>query len=254
MSLRYTRGGSERRRPDIVTLQKIGPKKNLPTTALRKIGYESECLVDIPCSWLGVAILSRCSLPTPEVLVRDLPGVDQPESRFLTVKIGELWVSSVYAPYGPLRYRPEDSKPKHAQAVEQRVAWLHRLRDHIHYRGYADRDSLLCGDFNVKVRADGPFRWHDPYYSEEDRDAFEELLSVGFADLYRQEYPNWKDKPGFTHRYTDQFPDGTSRLHLVLASKSLTERLQSICVDLESRPWPRKDSPPVVAELQSTNV
>ena len=65
------------------------------------------------------------------------------ESRFLTVRIGKLWVSSVYAPFSPV-----------SPTNEHRVAWLNRLRDHIRDRGYSSRDSLLCGDFNVM--ADGP--------------------------------------------------------------------------------------------------
>ena len=74
----------------------------------------------------------------------------------MTVNIGGLWVSSVYAPYS------EGLPPK--AAIKRRVAWLDRLRDHVLDVGYHDRDSVLCGDFNVKVRADGPPK--GDYYSE----------------------------------------------------------------------------------------
>lgn len=239
-----------RRRPDIVTLQKVGPAKHLPTVSLRDIGYESKYHAEIPRSHLGIAVLSRRSLPSPHVLYRDLPDLYQSECRFLTVEIGGLWVSSVYAPYGPLNFDPNAPESKPEQAVAQRVEWLRRLRDHVRDKDYANRDSVLCGDFNVKVRADGPFKWHDPHYSDKDRDAYEEVLSVGFVDLYRKAHPDYRAMPGCTHGYSDKFPDGTSRLHLVLASRSLSRRLRSVHVDVESRPWPRMDSPPVIGEFE----
>ena len=90
------------RRPDIVTLQKIGWERDFPTNALRKIGYESRLLGKRSLSDLGVAILSHRNLPQPEVRVSQLPGPKQEEeSRFLTVNIGGLCVSSVYAPFNP---------------------------------------------------------------------------------------------------------------------------------------------------------
>ncbi|MDE0148823.1 MAG: hypothetical protein OXM58_10660 [Rhodospirillaceae bacterium] len=226
-----------------MTLQKIGSEKDFPAEPLREKGYESAFLGRISGSDLGVAILSHRDLPKPETRVRQLPGAGEKESRFLTVDIGGLWVSSVYAPYGP-------KSLGHEKAIERRVAWLNRLRDHVRDRGCADRDSLLCGDFNVKVRADGPLEKNDRWYSEDERGALEELMGLGFVDLYRAAHPRPDEMPGCTHSYSETRPDGASRLHLVLASKSLAQRLRSACVDVESRPWPRRDAPPVVAEFR----
>ena len=235
------------RRPDVATLQKIGSTKDFPTKPLRDIGYESEFLSRISCSDLGVAILIHRNLPQPEVRVCELPGAKERESRFLTVDIGGLWVSSVYAPFNPKGENPK-------QAIERRVAWLNRLRDHVYDRGYANRDSLLCGDFNVKVRADGPLKKKDRWYSEDEQDALEELLRLGFVDLYREAHPHPNEKPGCTHSYSEKCPKGSSRLHLVLASESLKQLLRSACVDVESRPWPRKDAPPLVVDLDGVRV
>ncbi|MDE0702169.1 MAG: hypothetical protein OXH59_00425 [Rhodospirillaceae bacterium] len=235
------------RRPDIATLQKIGSEKDFPAEPLRKAGYESAFLGRVSGSDLGVAILSHRDLPKPEARVRQLSGAGETESRFLTVDIGSLRVSSVYAPFNPKGEKP-------AQAIERRVAWLNDLCSHVRDRRYADRDSLLCGDFNVKVRADGPLRKNDRWYSEDERGALEELMCLGFVDLYRKAHPRADDMPGCTHSYSETRPDGASRLHLVLASRSLAERLRSACVDIESRPWPRKDAPPIVVELHGAGV
>lgn len=235
------------RRPDIVTLQKIGSERDFPAEPLCDLGYESEYLGRKSRSDLGVAILSQRGLPKPEVCVRRLPGAGKKESRFLAVDIGSLRVSSVYAPFNP-----EGGKP--GQAIERRVAWLNGLRDHVRDRGYADRHSLLCGDFNVKVRADGPLNSLDRWYSEHERNALEEVLRLGFVDLYREAHPDPGKMPGCTHSYDEKRPDGASRLHLVLASRSLAQRLRSMYVDIESRPWPRKDAPPLVVELHDVRM
>ena len=230
--------------PDIVTLQKVGWERDFPKNALREVGYESRLLGKRSKSDLGVAILSHRNLPPPEVFVCQLPdGKQQEESRFLTVKIGELWVSSVYAPYGsePLTLK---------QAIERRVVWLNRLRKHVCNKDFAHRDSLLCGDFNVKFRADGPRKGR---YGQDDEDALQALLDLGFVDLYRKAHPNPEKERGCTRGYDDQNPQGTARLHLILASTSLAQRLRSACVAVDSRPRPREDAPPLVADFDGVS-
>ena len=219
----------ERRRPDIVTLQKIGPSKDIPKGALQKTGYKSR-LLPSPHWYLGVAVLSHRDLPEPEVL----PGLKQKEeSRFLTVDIGGYRVSSVCAPFNK-------------QAIERRVAWLNQLREHVAIEGYADRQSLLCGDFNVM--ADGP-PWREGY-TQDEKEVLQELMDLGYCDLYRRAHPDHEKKRGWTRGYSEDSPSkGSNRLHLILASESLKRRLRSACVDVESRPWPRKDAPPLVVEL-----
>lgn len=231
------------RRPDIVALQKIG--SNLPKKEIfLDLGYESRFLSG-PHWYLGVAVLSCQKLPQPKIRDCQLAGAEQDGPRFLTVDIGGLWVSSLYAPYGPLRSKPGDKIPKHERAIERRVAWLNRLHDHVYNNGYHNRNSLLCGDFNVKVKADGPLRKNDKFYSEKEQAALEKL---GFLDLYRAKHCNSKKNPGHTRGF-DQHPKGTSRLHLILASMSLKDHLRSACVDVESKRGPRQDAPPLVVDL-----
>ena len=48
-------------------------------------------------------------------------------------------------------------------------------------------------------------------------------------------------------RLQKKYPNGTSRLYLVLASKSLAQYCRDVCLDLDSRP--RKDARPLVVDL-----
>ena len=136
--------------------------------------------------------------------------------------------------------------PFNKQAIERRVAWLNQLREHVAIEGYADRQSLLCGDFNVM--ADGP-PWREGY-TQDEKEVLQELMDLGYCDLYRRAHPDHEKKRGWTRGYSEDSPSkGSNRLHLILASESLKRRLRSACVDVESRPWPRKDAPPLVVEL-----
>ena len=223
-------------RPDIVTLQKIGPSEPRHEEELRKVCYEGWYL-DHKKNYLGVAILahrdflSRHGLSPPKVLDCELPGDDRNESRFLTVSIGDLLVSSIYAPYCKLNGPTID--------------WLNCLRTHVCKEGFAQRKSLLCGDFNVQKIDDKSKR--------KLKQALGEIKELGFCDLYRKAHPCVTENPGWTRGYSEEdCTRGSNRLHLILASKTLTPRLQSACVEVESKPWPLKDAPALIVELDDT--
>ena len=129
-------------RPDIVTLQKTGRAEHVPERDLRGLGYDLANLPWRSRSDAGVAVLTREGLGRQEACVRELPGAESPESRFLTVRVRDLWVSSVYAPYGPPPGDEQSSNPPHERAIDRRVAWLNRLRDHVDGEGYGTRDRL----------------------------------------------------------------------------------------------------------------
>ena len=209
----------KRRRPDIVALQKTGPVSETDERDLYEIGYNGRFLPS-PHPHLGVAVLNRRGLGEPEAL----PGLGWEEApRFLAVRIGKLTVCSVYVPW----CRPETP----------RAAWLDGLRDHVDEQCYAAEHCLLCGDFNV---------WKIDSGNGPTVRALRRIEDLGFADLYRKRHPNPESAPGHTRRHGRK--DG-SRLHLVLASRRLAQHVASACVDVESRPWPRKDAPPVVVDL-----
>ena len=225
----WLKGHRPDRRPGIVTLQKIGPSEPRHEEEIRKVGYEGWYL-NHKENYLGVAILADRDFPSrhdpspPSVLDRKLPDDDRNESRFLTVSIGDLLVSSIYAPYCKLNGPTVD--------------WLNYLRTHVCNEGFAQRKSLLCGDFNVpKIDDKSKGRL---------KQALGELKELGFCDLYRQAHPCPEEMPGYTRHCGRKYP---SRLHLILASRSLAQRLGSAYMEPEPGLWPRKDAPPLVVCL-----
>lgn len=224
----------EERKPDIVALQKISaPESEFPALALEGIGYHSAAFGPICRTDYGVAVLSRRELPEPVVRFRGLPCPEANGARLLTVDIGRIRFSSIYAPYGnPGKYGNE-------QAIERRVAWLRCLRTHVREQGYAGRQSLLCGDFNVIP--DGPPR-SGSAYSEREQHELARLCELGFVDLYRWAHPGEEAGFNFGFKFSEE---GTSRLHLILGSESLTGRLRDAWVDMDYR----TEAAPVVVDL-----
>ena len=244
------------RRPriDVVALQKVGLEAEFPSSALREIDYR--CVVNGKAfrGDFGVAILSHLDLPAPEERFRVLRGAERDGSRLLTVEIGGLSFSSIYAPYGKPKWWAEELGSKRLgceKAIDERVVWLQRLRSHIDNQGCARRDSLFCGDFNVKTKSDGPPT--GCAYSEREQDELENLLSLGFIDLYdeyRRKHP--EAGRGCTFYFTEKCRKGNSRLHLAIASNRLANRVQRVWVDTEFA-IPKRAAP-LVVELDSSPV
>ena len=227
-----------------MALQKIcAPEAKFPTEELARVGYHSEPLRRQ--SLYGVALLSRSDLPVPKILDRGLPSGDGQDDGLLTARVGDLVVSSVYAPYG------NPKKCGIAGALAYKVAWLDRLIGHLGERRTISDYSVLCGDFNVLP--DVPAKPGVLNLTSEEKERLQAILDTGFVDLYRRVNPS--SDPGFNYDFNPRLPP-TARLQLILGSESVAESMVSARVDLEyrglvdelpGRTWPA--SAPVIVDL-----
>lgn len=211
----------ECRRPDVVALQKIRVSEELfPAQALRRVGYRSEPLRRQ--SLYGVALLSPCELPAPEILDRGLPGRDSPDDDgFLTARVGDLVVSSVYAPFGNPAVRGT------AGALAYKAAWLDRLIAHLEERGVGSDRSVLCGDFNVLLDVGATSGVLNCTPEEQER--LQAILGTGFVDLYRRVNPA---SEGLNYGFNPKLPP-TTRLQLILGSEGVAASASEVWVDEE---------------------
>lgn len=225
--LKYLCHWLARRKPDVVALQKTFARTDrFPVDALRQAGYESEfysCDGEFPNGW-GVAVLSRMNDPKPEVLQVGLPGQRVRGAHFLTVRAGDLEFSSVYAPYA------NPGKHGFDGALERKIMWLKLLHEHLGKRSTRPERCILAGDFNVV--SEGETQPRVLNYTKDEREALDRILGLGYRDLYRLRHPSSRSGNNYEF-YRDKPVSG--RLHRILGSDDVADRLCEAWVDLEYR-------------------
>ena len=239
-----------RRQPDVVALQKTFARSDrFPRGVFQQAGYESVAHSrdgEFHNGW-GVAVLSRTTLPKPRILQVGLPGQEDRGARFLTVEVGGLEVSSVYAPYGV----PETNGVK--GAIRRKIAWMKRLREHIQQDRRRSGQCVLAGDFNVV--SDGPALRTTVNYTTEERNELKSLMGLGFVDLYRLRHRD--GRTGCDYEFNIRKPAST-RLHRILGTQAVASQILEAWVDLEYRSeiqelegclWAQ--SAPVIVDLAS---
>ena len=207
-----------RRNPDVVALQKTFARSDrFPQEALRYAGYESvyaSCDGAYMNGW-GVAVLTRDTLPKPQILQNGLPGQEDRGARFLTVGVGDLKFSSVYALYEDPRTNGFD------WAIQRKIAWLKRLREHVEERFTSSERCVLAGDFNVVT--DGPAQHRRVNWTTSERGELKSLLDLGFVDLYRRRHPD-SCGTGWNYEFNPHKPVST-RLHRMLSTETVASRI-----------------------------
>lgn len=254
--LRYLRHWLDDRKPDVVALQKtFAATDRFPEDALRQAGYESVAYSrdgEFRNGW-GVAVLVRETLPKPKVLQMGLPSQQDRGARFVTVAVGDLEFSSVYAVYGnPAVNRFEG-------ALERKIEWMKQLREHLGERSNLSRRCILAGDFNVV--SEGPALPRTLNYTSGERNAFRDVLRLGLFDLYDLHRHRHREiETGFNYGFDTRQP-ATARLHRILGPEVIKDQLRNAWVDLEYRKavkglhgctWPQ--SAPVIVDLSSESI
>lgn len=198
--------------------------------------------------WNGVAVASRVGLRQPRRGFSGPQSAPFDEARIVSALCGpsndSVRVVSVYVPNG----RELDDAHYLFKLV-----WLERLRSEARLGRWADKATVICGDFNV-APADqdiyDPKRWrHKTHASPQERAALEAIKDLGFVDAARALHP---DTPEFTWWNYRQIleNDRGLRIDLALVSEPLWPYVQTCWVDRAARTVERpSDHAPLILEL-----
>jgi exodeoxyribonuclease III len=192
--------------------------------------------------WNGVAILSRAGLDDVVAGIPGAPGFPHAEARAVSATCGGVRVHCVYVPNG----RTPDS-----EHYEYKLAWLAALQKLV---GDGPRDAIVCGDMNIAPTDVDVF---DPdayigqtHVTAPEREALAKLQALGLRDVVRDRWPTervftyWDYRAGMFHR------DLGMRIDLVLASPTVSERVQAAWVDRQARKGSGpSDHAPVIVDL-----
>ena len=230
-------------RPDVLCMQETKLSDDaFPAMTFASLGYEA--VHHGEGRWNGVAILSKVGIT--DVVDGFADGGDHDgEARLLTATCGGVRVSTVYVPNGRMVGH---------EHWHYKLGWFQRLRAHVAAVAKPEHDVVVCGDFNVAP--DDRDVWDasachgGTHVSPEERAAYGELLDWGLVDVLRSRYDDdglfswWDYQAGAFHKHWGM------RIDLLLATPSLTERLDWIIVDRNGRKGSKpSDHAPLVAQF-----
>ncbi|MEI6610258.1 MAG: exodeoxyribonuclease III [Deltaproteobacteria bacterium] len=177
----------------------------------------------------GVAIASRTK---PQKVSFGLDDEPNDPDRLAVAHFNDLIIINIYVPQGQEVDRPQ---------FAYKLAWLSRLKKYLQKNFQTDQKVILCGDFNV---APEKIDVHDPKrilghvsFNPEVWQAYEDMKSWGFTDIYRKHHP---DEAGqytfFDYRVRDSVGRNLGwRVDHILATKPLAAESRSCAIDLASR-------------------
>lgn len=227
--------------PDLIALQETKVRdEEFPADDVRGLGYD--VTFSGQKSYNGVAVLTRSPVST---FATALPGFETEEKRVLGVETEEFRLLNLYVPNG---------SSVGSEKYEFKMAWLNRLVAWIGELSTAAKPLIVVGDFNIApadIDVHDPDAWHEKILcSSAERKHLEQLLALGFDDLYRVLNP---DEPGFS--WWDYRAGGFRRNHglridLILTASTITTQMQTCEVLAEPRTWEKpSDHAPVCATL-----
>ena len=221
----------EEHQPDVLGLQETKAQDaEFPAEAFRSAGWSVAFKGEK--SYNGVALVSK--KPADEVAF-GLDGEPADAARLIHARFGDLHVVNTYVPQG----RAID----HAMYA-YKLEWFARLKRYFEKRFSATTSLLWCGDLNVArqpIDVTNPEGKTDHVcYHQAVRDAFEDVLSFGFSDLFRKHHPDLVDYSFYDYRVPFHPNEKRGwRIDYILATAPLAGKSLESSIDIVPRTLPK---------------
>jgi len=163
-------------------------------------------------------------------------------TRAIYTKINNIHIINIYAPLGDL----------YSQKFEYKMNFYKNLIKFLSKFNLENDKLILMGDFNIihkEIDVFDAIKWegHITFLIEE-REIFNQLLSLGLYDSFRELYPQ-KQEFSF-YDYRDKYFKRGLRLDYILVTKPILEKIEDVYIDLTLRKLPSpSDHTPVVMEI-----
>ncbi len=174
--------------------------------------------------------VATCSKEKAVKVIKGWGDDEDDEKRVITVKLPQLSIVNVYAPRGG-----EKGTERHAF----KIYFFARLKLFLQENFSPDEPLCVVGDMNVaRDERDvfDPIIWKDRTgFMDDEREAFEDLLSFGLYDLFREKHPDriqytWWDIE------TGAFSQNRGlRIDYILVTKPLLKKAVQVDVDINAR-------------------
>jgi exodeoxyribonuclease-3 len=226
---------------DVLALQETKTRdEDFPIDAFAELGFKVQ--FSGQPTYNGVALISRREMTE---IRTELDGWDDPQRRVLAATIDGVRIHNLYVPNG----QSVDS-----DKYRYKLDWLGALKKQV-ARELADYpNSILLGDFNIAPEdrdVHDPAAWEGKVLcSDSERKALQELIELGFVDVFRGFEQEEKSYSWWDYRAAAFRRNMGLRIDLILASGDLKDRCTACRIDVEPRRLERpSDHTPVIAEF-----
>lgn len=227
--------------PDILAVQEIKmPDADFPFEAFKEAGYFA--IAAGQKTYNGVAIFSRHEAKD---IVTDFPDFNDQQRRVLAATIDNVRILNLYVPNG--------------QSIESdkyayKLNWIEKLDLFLKSEIKSHQNMVVLGDFNIAphdIDVHDPKQWEGQVLcSAPEREAFHNMLQVGFEDCFRKISPTSQEFSWWDYRMNAFKRNIGLRIDHILASNSLSPHCVNCYVDKAPRKWERpSDHAPVIAEF-----
>ena len=200
----------------------------------------------------GVALLQPAAQAAPLDVVRNIPGFEDDQARVIAATLpgrsngGATRVIGAYFPNGQ---SPDSDK------FVYKLDWLSKLQAWLSDELQQNQRLALLGDFNIAPQdqdVHDPKAWEGQnLVSPPERDAFQELINLGFSDSFRMFEQAPKTFSWWDYRMMGFRRNAGMRIDHILLSEDLKEKCSASVVDKEPRAWEQpSDHAPVIATIK----
>jgi exodeoxyribonuclease-3 len=183
--------------------------------------------------------------------IRNIPGNEDEQQRILAATIP-------FAGTKPIRlisaYFPNGQSPDSDKFI-YKLGWLSKLQAWLTEELQQNQHLALLGDFNIAPTdqdVHDPKAWEGQnLVSPPERNAFQELISLGLSDSFRMFEQAPKTFSWWDYRMMGFRRNAGMRIDHILLSEALKEKCSTSIVDKEPRAWEQpSDHAPVIAVIQ----
>jgi len=183
--------------------------------------------------------------------IRNIPGNEDEQQRILAATIP-------FAGTKPIRlvsaYFPNGQSPDSDKFI-YKLGWLSKLQAWLTEELQQKKRLALLGDFNIAPTdqdVHDPKAWEGQnLVSPPERNAFQELISLGFSDSFRMFEQAPKTFSWWDYRMMGFRRNAGMRIDHILLSDALKSKCSASVIDKEPRTWEQpSDHAPVIAQIQ----
>jgi len=195
--------------PDQVDLSECLPQYRQFWNSAEKKGYS------------GTLILSKAD-PLSVNYDIDAPGHDK-EGRAITLEFNDFYMVTNYTP----------NAQNELARIDYRLEWESANREYLKKLD-AVKPLILCGDLNVahnEIDLKNPDTNHNNAgFSDQERSAFTQLLSCGFADAFRRLYPDKVEYSWWSYRMRARERNVGWRIDYFVVSERLMPKVNDVII------------------------